>query len=270
MRTTRSGIFSQLLKAAPVIIVNSQNVKADLAHYYGPERAEIIALPFAASPDPSWFDVEPDTLVRKYRLPRTYFLCSNQFWKHKNQAVILDALGIAKAQDRTFHVVFTGDTHDFSASDHFDKLVECARGLGVVQNCHFLGLLPKLDQIGLMRSAVAVIQPSLFEGGPGGGAVHDAIAIGQRTIVSDIPVNREIEQYVDEYFPPTNSQALYLAMCRAEAQPPLLRAANVLLTEGLKRRRQCGEVLRSAFALAIELSQPARRTAVAMTEPAAE
>jgi glycosyltransferase involved in cell wall biosynthesis len=44
-----------------------------------------------------------------------------------------------------------------------------------------------------MRRAVAVIQPTWFEGGPGGGAVYDAVSTGTPAILSDIPVNREVE-----------------------------------------------------------------------------
>src|SRR5262249_55024043 len=162
---------------------------------YGPVSTEIIALPFAAAPQPDWFDIDVTRLWSKYNLPPNYFLCSNQFWVHKNHAVVIEALAIAKAEARAHHVVFTGETYDYRDPGHFQRLMRRVEELGVMQNCHFLGLLPKLDQIGLMRAAVAVIQPTLFEGGPGGGAVYDAVALGKRVVLSDIPINREIEQY---------------------------------------------------------------------------
>ncbi len=58
---------------------------------------------------------------------------------------------------------------------------------------HFLGHIPKADQIAIMKDSLAVIQPTLFEGGTGGGSVYDAISLGVPAILSDIPVNREIE-----------------------------------------------------------------------------
>jgi glycosyltransferase involved in cell wall biosynthesis len=158
--------------------------------------------------------------------------------------------------------VFTGDLRDYRNkyrnSGHFQSLVDRAKELGVYQNCRFLGLVPKLDQIGLIRSAVAVIQPTLFEGSPGGLAVYDAIAVGQRVILSDIPINWEIRSWVDEYFAPADARALFLAMCKAEDRNALQRPKDLLLREGQERRLQCGQVLQSAFALAIERCEPQR------------
>jgi hypothetical protein len=76
---------------------------------------------------------------------------------------------------RSHVVVFTGDFYDYRYPGHFHGLVEHAKELGVIQDCHFLGLVPKLEQIGLMRSAMALIQPTPFEGSPGGLAAHDAV-----------------------------------------------------------------------------------------------
>lgn len=39
---------------------------------------------------------------------------------------------------------------------------------------------------------MGLIQPSLFEGGPGGFSVYEAIAMGKPILVSDIKVNKEI------------------------------------------------------------------------------
>jgi glycosyltransferase involved in cell wall biosynthesis len=260
-RARRDRRFSDLLQIAPVVIVNSGDVKRDVINCYGPVSAEIVALPFAAAPWPDWFDIDVPRVLRKYDLPPNYFMCSNQFWIHKNHVVIIEALALAKAAGMSHRVVFTGDTTDHRDPGHFQRLVQRAEELGVEQNCHFLGLLPKLDQIGLMRAATAVIQSTLFEGGPGGGAVHDAVALGKRIMLSDIPINREIEQYVDEYFAPTDSRALHLAMCRVEQRAKLERPINLLLQEGQERRVKCGSILRSAFSLAVERTK-LRTTAV--------
>jgi glycosyltransferase involved in cell wall biosynthesis len=128
------------------------------------------------------------------------------------------------------------------------------QNLGVAGDCLFLGLVPKSEQIAIMNSAVAVVQPTLFEGGPGGGSVYDAISIGCPVIVSDIPVNREIETYVDAFFSPSDPASLLQAMRRIEDAPKRKKSVTALLAEGRERRRYCGEVIRSAFALAIKRS----------------
>ena len=38
-------------------------------------------------------------------------------------------------------------------------------------------MINKKDQLSLIRSAKALIQPTLFEGGPGGGSCRDAISL---------------------------------------------------------------------------------------------
>src|SRR5262249_24896424 len=155
-----------------------------------------------AAPRPERFNAESVGTREKYGVPQDYFLCSNQFWQHKNHGVVIDALALARAAGRPIDMVFTGPMSDYRAPNYVPDLLSRVRDVGVESNCRFLGLIPKLDQIAIMRSAVAVVQPTLFEGGPGGGAVYDAIAIDCPVIVSDIPVNREIEGYVDSFFAP--------------------------------------------------------------------
>ena len=52
-----------------------------------------------------------------------------------------------------------------------------------------LGLIPRVDQIQLMRRCLAVIQPSLFEGWST--VIEDARALGKPMLVSDFPVHLE-------------------------------------------------------------------------------
>ena len=260
--SARDDLFVKLLRTAPVVIVNSQDVKADLMTYFAPIRGKIIVLPFAAAADPKWFQLDPQQVQRKYRLPSRYFLCSNQFWQHKNHGVIFEALARARARGRTMAVAFTGEMHDYRNQRYVTDLMVRVQTLGVRDDCHFLGLIPKLEQIAIMRAALAVIQPTLFEGSRGGLAVADAIGIGQRVIVSDIPVNREIEQYVTEFFPATDPEALFNVMSRVSEKPYVRRLQEELVAEGVERRRHFGKVLWSAFAMATKGLRQSRQPVV--------
>lgn len=84
--------------------------------------------------------------------------------------------------------------------------------LGIDQKVRILGLIPKVDQIALMRGSLALIQPTLFEGGPGGGAVYDAVGLGVPCIVSDIDVNREIDEDAVCFFKTGDADDLFMAM----------------------------------------------------------
>jgi glycosyltransferase involved in cell wall biosynthesis len=256
----RDTVFAEMLRELPVVIVNSIDARRDLLRYFPDTRSEIVALPFAASPLPEWLGVDGMAGREKYRLPPKYFLCSNQFWQHKNHGVLIEALALARAEGRPFFVVFTGAMSDYRAPAHASRLMLQVQSLGVASDCLFLGLVPKRDQIDIMKSAIAVVQPTLFEGGPGGGAVYDAISVGCPVIVSDIPVNREIEKYVDVFFSPLHPESLLHAMRRIEGAQERKKSAAVLLAEGRARRRHCGKVIRSAFALAIERSNAAGQT----------
>jgi glycosyltransferase involved in cell wall biosynthesis len=199
---------------------------------------------------PEWFEGNDVERRTKYNLPSKYFLCSNQFWQHKNHSLIIEALALARAEGRPTFMVFTGAMEDYRAPEYVSHLMSQVQKLGVAADCVFLGLLPKQDQIAVMKSAIAVVQPTQFEGNPGGLAVWDAIGVGRPVIVSDIPVNREIENYVDAFFPPSDPASLLYAMRRIESAPDRQKSPTVLLAEGRERRRHCGEVIKCAFATA--------------------
>jgi glycosyltransferase involved in cell wall biosynthesis len=119
---------------------------------------------------------------------------------------------------------------------------------GLKDRVKILGLIPKRDQIELLKHCCALIQPTLFEGGPGGGAVYDAFSLGVPALVSDIPVNRELP--ADEsvrFFPAGDAAALAARMTEQLAKsPPQFERAELLAT-GRQRRLAAGEVLWSAI-----------------------
>jgi glycosyltransferase involved in cell wall biosynthesis len=256
----RDTMFAGMLRELPVVIVTSLDARNDLLRYFPNMSSEIVTLPFAASPLPGWLRVEGVFGRDKYRLPLKYFLCSNQFWQHKNHGLVVEALALARAEGRPISMVFTGAMEDYRAPSYVSQLMSRVRDLGVARDCFFLGLVPKRDQISIMKSALAVVQPTLFEGTPGGLAVYDAISVGRPVIVSDIPVNREIEKYVDAFFNPSDPASLLQAMRRIESIPQQNKTATLLLAEGRARRKHCGAVIRSAFALAMKRSMAANRT----------
>jgi glycosyltransferase involved in cell wall biosynthesis len=188
-------MFSGLLRDAKAVIVNSQAVKYDIDKYYPEYRCRIFPLPFAPVPLPGWFDQDPDKYKKKYNLPDRYFMISNQFWIHKSHITAFEALckfkKIFPASD--IHIVCTGETGDYRFPKYFTSLKSRIDELHISDSIRYLGYIPKNDQLQIMRGAIAVLQPTLYEGGPGGGAVYDAVAMGIPSICSDIPVNKEIE-----------------------------------------------------------------------------
>jgi glycosyltransferase involved in cell wall biosynthesis len=69
-----------------------------------------------------------------------------------------------------------------------------------------LGLVSREFQIALFRRALAVVQPSLFEGWST--VVEDARVLGKTALLSDIPVHREQSPPDCSFFPPKSAEAL--------------------------------------------------------------
>jgi glycosyltransferase involved in cell wall biosynthesis len=87
-------------------------------------------------------------------------------------------------------------------------LQELILELNLNDRIKILGYIPKSDQLQILKNCIAIIQPTLFEGGPGGGAVYESVAYGIPSIVSDIPVNKEIDDESVTFFITGSSEDL--------------------------------------------------------------
>lgn len=245
----RDRIFGNLLTDASAVIVNSHAVQADIEKYYPNFRCRIFPLPFSPVPLRNWFDDDPSEYRRKYHLPDCYFLISNQFWVHKSHITAFEALyGLMKTSPPPdVHIVCTGETGDYRFPKYFSELKNRIDAMNLSERIRFLGYIPKKDQLQLLRGAMALLQPTLFEGGPGGGAVYDAVALGVPSIVSDIPVNREILEENVYFFQAGSADALkekMLALYLADMQRP---SPEVLLEAGRRRAEKLGNALDEAL-----------------------
>lgn len=180
-----------LFDSGKPMIINSRDAKEDMQRFYNANPSQIFNLPFAPIVEFSKLVPRPE-LALSYNLTRRYFIICNQFWIHKSMETVIEAAAIAKRRGLDVDMVFTGRMEEPRKPGYIDSLHRLVADLGVADVVRFLGYIPKDDQLELMKGAVAVIQPTLFEGGPGGGAVYDAMSVGVRAIVSDIPINREL------------------------------------------------------------------------------
>jgi glycosyltransferase involved in cell wall biosynthesis len=145
---------------------------------------------------------------------------------------------------KKYQLVCTGDIQDFRFPGYYDTLLDLIGQLGIKDDVRILGHIPKLDQIALLKNSIAVIQPTLFEGGPGGGASYDAISLGKPLIVSDIPVNQEIDKDVRVFFfEAKNVKSLAEKMNEVANNNFTTLTNEELYSRGLSRKKACGEVL---------------------------
>ena len=241
-RRKRDEAFARMVDSAPAVVVNSQDTASEARRLYPHAAARIHALPFNASPRPEWLD---DAAGRPGpALAGPYFLVSNQFWVHKDHATAFRAFAQVAGRHLNVRLVCTGQTSDFRRPDYFGTLVGLLETLGIRDRVTIAGLLPKTEQIDLLKGAVAVIQPTLCEGGPGGGAVYDAVSVGVRAIVSDIPINRELSgESTVTFFSTGDPEALAVAMERILETPFSRASATLLRDRGQARRAACGRVI---------------------------
>lgn len=180
-----------LLASGNPMIINSRDAKQDMIRFYKADPGQIFELPFAPIIELDKLTPRPE-LLRPYGLSRPYFIVCNQFWIHKSIETAIAAARVLKDRGVDAEILFTGRMAEPRKPGYIEGLHRMVEDLGVGSHVRFLGYIPKDDQLELMKHAVAVLQTTLFEGGPGGGAVYDAVSLGQRAIVSDIPINHEL------------------------------------------------------------------------------
>jgi glycosyltransferase involved in cell wall biosynthesis len=198
------------------IVFSSQSTLDDFERFYPGQKIEPHVVHFAVFNDKVELDVA--ALKQRLGLPRRFFYSPNQFWVHKNHAVILDALGLLRARGLTPFVAFSGKEFDARAPGHTEALKQRVIEEGLQEQVAFLGFMPRDEQLALMGDATAIIQPSLSEGWST--VIEDAKSLGQFVIVSDLPVHHEQLQDNCDFFPPRDPAALAELMARyVEADP---------------------------------------------------
>lgn len=241
----RDSRYKTLLQNAQSIIVNAKSVKNELAVSYG-KTENIFNLSFLP-PSINYNNEEEITksLKEKYNLQNPYFIICNQFWKHKDHLTAFKAFNllIKDVEFADLKLVCTGKMEDERFPEYIKELKDFIRTEQLENSIILLGFIPKQDQNFLMKNSVALIQPTLFEGGPGGGAVYSAISLGIRSLVSDIDVNAEIENNLITFFEVGNMVNLKKKMQEVLNTPFNVSDYSILEEEGNSRSQQLGKEL---------------------------
>jgi glycosyltransferase involved in cell wall biosynthesis len=241
--------WSYVADRADGIIVISQSV-ADDALRSNPEiQDKLYVGGFTPTFTAEDIAASPCSVRSRYNLPDRFFLICNQFWKHKNHMLVLEAMKlILDSGGLPTPVVFTGRMHDFRHPDFFSEFLHFVHESGLRDYVIVLGVVARDEQVALIRSAVAVIQPSRFEGR--GAISEEAAVLGAPLICSDLPVHRELDIPGAYFFNVDDRQALADLLQKdfhGEA-----RENKVILCESRRRTRGYGECLLNVFASTIQ------------------
>jgi glycosyltransferase involved in cell wall biosynthesis len=143
-----------------------------------------------------------DEIRAKYKLPDHFYMISNQFHKHKNHKVDFEAVAELKKKNIDVCVGITGRFPDQPDSPYMQELHDIINKNELNESIVFLGLIPRGDQLLLMKYCKAILQPSLFEGWST--VIEDAKSLQVPVIAANLNVNIEQLQKTGTYFEPHN------------------------------------------------------------------
>ncbi|MFH0939741.1 MAG: glycosyltransferase [Planctomycetota bacterium] len=195
-----------LADESPLLVVSSRNAAADMERSFPTCRPRLRVLSFTTVPPVEWFAGDPRRVADDFGLPADYLIIPNQFMLHKNHALAFKALRILHDRGVRAHLACTGKSTDTRSRTHFEQLRALAKELRVADKITFVGLIPRFQQVQLLRAARAILQPSLFEGWST--VVEDARALGKPLFLSDLAIHREQAPPLTTYFDPHNPEAL--------------------------------------------------------------
>ena len=240
--TGRDRSFSAIARHASTVVLSSKSAERDYHRFFPTAQGSTEVLQFHTFPNQEWCELRAEVVQERYHLPSRFFIICNQFWQHKNHLVVLEALARLRTKGIFPNVVCTGHLYDYRAPRYVDEILQTIHRLGIREQVFLLGLVPRRDQIQLIRRALAVVQPSLFEGWST--VVEDARCLGKRIIVSDLAVHREQDPPGSRFFSPDSVEALASALAEwwSDLEPgPDAEAEQRAMNRGLAHMMDFGE-----------------------------
>lgn len=232
--------------AREALLLSSESALADYHRFYKGYSVPTFVVPFATFLPEQLPD--HNNVRQRHGLPERYFFAPNQFWIHKNHIVILAALRELKARGIKPIVCFSGKEFDPRAAGYGQLLRRKISEWELGDQVQFLGFMPREDQAVTMREALAIIQPSRFEGWST--VIEDAKALNQYVIASNLDVHREQLECNADFFEPSDFMRLADHLERHWLETPKRE-----LTDYRRNQRQFGERLIGVFCAVIMANQ---------------
>ncbi len=193
-----------LIAEAPLLVFSSKSAAGDFARFFPDAKNKTAVLTFATFPQAEWY--EPFTGEDLAWLPPRFFAVCNQFWSHKNHALVFRALELLAARGIRPAIICTGALVDYRKPDYAGAILQQIHRAGLGAQVMLLGMVPRRLQIELIRRSLAVVQPSKFEGWST--VVEDARVLGKPMLLSDLAVHKEQNPPGARFFNPDDSAAL--------------------------------------------------------------
>ncbi|MEW6563486.1 MAG: glycosyltransferase family 1 protein [Pseudomonadota bacterium] len=202
----RNQELRDMVRLSNTVILSSEDARKDFLKMFPGREAQTAVLQFVVQGIKTPLEEEANRVLRQYEINGDFFYVPNQFWAHKNHRIIVDALAVLKKHGVRLEVISTGNTVDHRNPLYFQEFEGYLQQQGVADQFRILGVVPYDHIHTLMDRAVAIINPSLFEGWST--TVEEAKSLGKQVILSDIAVHREQNPQRAYYFSPQNAEAL--------------------------------------------------------------
>ncbi|MBR0896504.1 glycosyltransferase family 4 protein [Bradyrhizobium tropiciagri] len=208
------------------IMLSSESAFRDFRAYYPHARSRVSVVRFATQPPAAFLNTDPSDVIATHNLPQNYFYLPNQFYRHKNHQLVVDALTILKRRGVDVVVCASGSTEDRREPGYYDLVNSEIKNRGLEAHFRHLGVIPLPHVYALLRASTALLNPSRFEGWST--TVEEAKSFGVPMILSDIDVHREQTSGAARYFGVDDPDALADHLMQASQEARGLVVRNVV------------------------------------------
>jgi glycosyltransferase involved in cell wall biosynthesis len=209
-------LLPKILNRCRAVFTISRDAKNDIVRYYGINPSDVHVIPCGI--DTSLFKVSA-----KIGSSDNYLLVVGASYPHKNIEELLQNWPLWKGR-YTLKIVSCRGAY----KQHLEEYIA---DQGLTENVEFLGYLSNDDLVALYQNCAALVFPSLWEGF--GMPPLEAMACGRPSIVSDIPVHKEVMKGSALYITPGDPQSwreAFALMSDNETITQKLKAGEELVT----------------------------------------
>lgn len=184
----RNANFKTTLERAGLVVVSSQSALKDLEKFSPSHSSKARILRFCSILPKLPAEID-DKLLQNYGIRTPFFYLPNQLWAHKNHLIAIEALSTLRKSYPNVQIICSGSLSDYRNPGHIMNIQRQIEDLGLSDHFKLLGLIPYPHIAQLMVRAIAVINPSYFEGWST--TVEESKSLGVPLLLSDIAVHRE-------------------------------------------------------------------------------
>lgn len=230
--------FRMQVAGGRTIMLSSEDARQDCERYYRSTRGRTRVIHFAVPPRAGLDIKAARSIANSYGLPELFIFLPNQFWRHKNHMLVLEALAILKRRRRHIVVAASGKQDDVRDPAYFPELQAQLEKEGLQQEFRMLGLIPYEHVRALMRACTSMLNSSLLEGWST--TVEEARVQGTPMLLSDLAVHKEQMGDQATYFQRHSASSLAdaleeIVVLDESQRESLAEAARASAEEGVKK-----------------------------------